>query len=784
MNRSLLLIASRHAAVALALHQYIDLLFPICELNHRVEHIGFSSSAELFERLDGYQPEQLQETMVLFDIGAEGGGAWKVSDMRSERGLAAQLVMSYPEVYFVFLYNKSDAADSFPFMSVFTDKEILRRHHFVGIQCLHEMIELVRVHAQGFRTIFDATGLRSLVKQTLLDEVGTNISKIYRPLLESRLAHVAAAADEEIPFVYLNGYLAYQAGFRSWLLSTKSEFSRILGRTLHQDEDRDNTDGCALKSISRISGPETFEIVLSDWDLAFSDDQEKNERDDSLLETPNLLREDERVILITGFFKAAQEQLLLTQKGFRTPKPYGGLFKLLMWESPHGNPLKDRYDEAWSGIIADEQKEPWHIRVFKPVRKAARSMKRVAIEQATSKSRALTAWISNKLISFGFNQHPAAPGTLINSLTPAPVHSPLVSKHSAPYARSVVARRLLWRAKRIMAAEVLDTEAAVQVAVLAGEAKEILGGMSRTTAYDAVTLQNEAEVGAEVSFLGMSAKIEVKQRLEKLKQEGRIVQWVGHTAVPGGNGTSKETRRESTEALLNFLLYAVKSLRLRFSEHEQMEAAEECLRDFAEHQYHLMTWKPILPFVRKLSERYLISATKAGTSVLRLLVYCIIWIVFFGFIYFALLLSHPKFMAQPAQAEPVANSTSSNVRTDAISETGISSPSDKDTARSNPFDNSSKLRNKQSQQLFGSQDRHYNCFAIGMWHSFFTFFELQPGLPDVDQFKMEQAHDNSSNSRLWVLSYRLVMLIELIVAYLHLGLLISVLYRRLTRRAP
>lgn len=756
MNRPTLLVASRHAAVATALRQYVDLLFPNGELSHRTEHIGFSSSAELFEKLDGCPPQQLRETMVLFDLGPEEGGSWEVSNMWSERGLAAQLLMSYPEVYFVFL-RKEESADTLPFGLGAADKKIIRLHHFATADRLHELVELIQHHARGFRTIFDATGLRSLVKHQLLEKVGTEVSKIYQPLSKSRQEHAAAAADEEGAFVYLNGYVAYQAGFCTWLLNTRAEFNRLLCRQKSQDGGDDGAGRRAPKCISRVAGPQTFNVILSDWDLAFPDLQ-GSDTDQPLLLTPGLFDDSERLILITSFSDQTQQTLLTKQKGFRESKPYGGIFKLLTARPPQGeNPLATRYEEIWAEIIKDGP--------------GAATITREETGEAPA-------------APGGDSKEAAGPGAARktdNEVSRA-------SHHSAPHARSVVANRLISRAKRLRAAGALCTEDAVQMALIAGEAKEILGGMSRTTAYEAVALQNDAEVSAEVSFLGMSARIDVAQRLVKLDQEGRVVE---HTlrsaALAGGQSENLEARRESEEAHLNFMLQAVKNLRMRFSEHEQIEAAEACLCAFSRHQYELMRWKfstlPLLkwklnpiPFVRKAAEWYLIKATKSGTSVLRLLDYSCRWIVFFGFVYFALLWSHIGFM-KPG-GDTLDDVDTGPVAAAFAGETSGGAPPDGAASLAGPSETSSLWELTFEQRLAGLK-RPWNCLALGMWHSLFTFLELQPGLPDIEQLRMEQSHDMK-----WMLGYRTAVLLELIVAYSHLGLLVSVLYRRMTRRSP
>ncbi|HEX8424221.1 MAG TPA: hypothetical protein VF634_12450, partial [Pyrinomonadaceae bacterium] len=595
-HRPTLLIASRHAPFAAALRLYIDLLCPRGELNHRIEHIGFTSAAELFALLDDRPPEQLRDMMVFLDVSGEEGGAWKVKDMWLEHGLAAQLLMSYPEIYFVFLYN-SNTPDAYPAGLPPEKSQGLYPYHFVNIDSLHDVVGLIRLHARGLRMIFDATGLRSFIKRELLEKVGSEVSRAYAPLLESRWNHAAAAADEESAFMYLNGYAAYQAGFRSWLVSTKSEFCRVIAQSAPpgQEEDGD-TAGGGSQSPSRVVVPEGFGVVISDWDLVFPDERD-DDRKDSLLKTTNRLEAIERLILVTGVSSFDQKQILDRYVGFRVSKPYGGILELIRMKMEHKdlvNPLDTRYREAWAGIISDHSDgfrnkvSQWPGKLVAGLRQACR---RVALTlpragQQTSTPSAAPPGQAPPDETIAGNSLPLGAGDAAAgdaATEEATIVRP--NRHSAPHARSVVAIRLLSRARCIGNGGRLSTEDAVQMALLAGEAKEVLGGLSRTLAYEAIALQNEAEVGAEASFLGMSTRVEVKKRLKNLGQEGRVVQRTASGQMSGAQAESEESRDESEKAWLNFMLQAVKNLRLQFSEHEQMEAAEECLRKFAFYQY-------------------------------------------------------------------------------------------------------------------------------------------------------------------------------------------------------
>jgi hypothetical protein len=722
MNRPTLLTVSRHEHVAAALHQYVEIFLQNEEFTHKVERLTFACPAELFDKLDDYAPKQLRDMIALVDVGAEGESAWSVQDMWSDNGVAARLVLSYPEVYFVF-FDMVGNPHLPELRGTPWDREVAHRHHFVSGQQLIETLLLIRLHARGFRTIFDPTGMRAGFKKDLLVAVDYEAPKAYAPLSESRINHAAVAADEEAAFVYLNGYVAYQAGFRVWLLTTEAEFRRVIGagRCLAPDFHPNSLKTAVPPALSGPIGPANFGAVLADWDLAYPDHKGSNSPQSLLEYEDTQIQEVERLIVITGVENEKQLELCTKHGGFRAPKPFGGLFDLLTMDRDK-NILWDRYDDAWKGIIKI-QRESW-------------------IDRTRTRARQLFSrlWLESLLI-MRFKPKTSAPARSTN--------------HSAPYARSVVAGRLLSRAKLIGTVEPTGTASWVQMALLAAEAKEVLSGMSRTTAYEALALQNEAEVNAEVSFLGMSVDIDVLSRLDKLMKEGELVQRVGRTA-------KHERSKEPEIAQLNFLLQTTKNLRLRFSAYEQMDAAEECLRHFSRYQFRLIPWRSRWIF-HKLAKGYVDRATRSGTSIVRLLGFSLLWIMVFSLAYTALLLAHPL----QVEVNPT-NSREFLPSSFAPHESPNRSPAVRNDAKSREAPDSSIA----------------GALELAVSHSVFTFLELQPGISDVDPLKSQQDFRDPGKGRRWMRMYRSIMLSELAIAYLHLGLLVSVVYRRVTMRSP
>ena len=153
---------------------------------------------------------------------------------------------------------------------------------------------------------------------------------------------------------------------------------------------------------------------------------------------------------------------------------------------------------------------------------------------------------------------------------------------------------------------------------------------------------------------------------------------------------------------------------------------ETRLRDF-------LSWRnsPILngvficwKYLTTAGRSYVDFVTGAGTKLLRLLLSSTGWILLFTGFYWAILVSLPHHKSSTVDAVKC--------------ETVVERPS---------------------------------CWAL-FGHSALTFVQLQPGLPEVDEVLKISP------------SYRVLLFFQLCFAYLHLGLLISVLHRQLTRRAP
>jgi hypothetical protein len=612
MTRPRILIASRNRCTASSLTAYCKAFLSPRTDRHTVETVVFENSAELLDRLNGLSAFEAYETLVVYDSGTDSRRLWDGAGIGiGDRGIGVQLVLQFPEMYFVFLGGDDP-----------TFSESIRFHHVIDVSTLSRLLELINCHGHGFRTLYDPTGLRTFLKAGLAS-LDSAMDASYSQLFHLRARQPACVIEDEPVFACFNAYAAYRAGFRTFVVTSFSELNRLLPK-----------DGA-----STSKAPERFNTVITDWDVRFPD-YVTGSLDVGVNLQARLSQSDARVFVVTSlkhadiesFLKSLEKAPPLSTKDDRIgarclAKPYAGIFELI-----------------------------------------------------------------NLLHSDLGTESPAVP-------------RPKLERHTAPHGAALIANDLLSRAKRLCSAEERDQQILLQQAVLAGEAKEILGGLSPTTFLDALALQNGAEIRAEASFPGTESDIDPSHRLSTFEGETRC-------AV---SAAARENERQ--RARLNYLVQELNGFRRIYNSYEEVTAAEMCLQKISKLQRALLRldrgWSSLL---QRLGLGYSDLLTNSGTSVGRLLLSDLVLIISFAILFRLLLAVHPSF-------------TSS----------------------------------------------HPNWFSVS--HSVMSFLELHEYETIIDSA-------DRGGAMTWVFWYRFCLLTEIILAYINQGLLIAMLYRRVTRRAP
>jgi hypothetical protein len=598
-----------------------ELLSPPENTLHSVETLVFRNSAELFDRLNRLSAAEAAEAMVIYDASTDRHRLWDVAGIGlHDRGIGARLVLEFPEIYFIFF----EASGTLP------QGEIVWHHSADYGQTPH-IVELLHLHSNGFRTLYDPVGLRSWLKENLSAVDPTRSENRFRTLFRARSASAALVIEDEPSFAHFNAFAAYKAGMRAFLVVSYREFLRLLPDL----------------SVRVSAAQPKAGTVISDWDIQFVDQVTGSA--DPPLDLLVRLETIARVWFVTSNKRAAERGLLANIPRIGdgaaefakaadhrcVAKPYPGIFFLadLLAESPRSSV---------------ERTEPSEGR-----------------------------------------------------------------RHTAPHGCAMIAMALIDRAREFSIEET-DHRRYLHQAMLAGEAKEILGGLSAATYLEALTLQNNAEIRAESSFPGTESNIQPSRRLDVFVQEVDYVE--------SRHAGQEEWRR----ARLLYLSQQLNSFRSMYNHYEEVDAAETCFRKIAVLQRDLMSIgdnavgrRNFWAKCRSIGLAYSDTLTSAGTSVSRLLAAdCCIVGAFTIFFWLWIVAAH-------------ATST--------------------------------------------------HPWAMSGTHAAFSFLELQSGLGEYETL-VDNA--NKAGSALLVAVYRFLLFFEIALAFINQGLLISVLYRRVTRRVP
>ena len=545
MPRPTVLVATTNPAMAYALRQKLSepcrqlgLKLEICpegekrDKDNVLETYAYASAEELFDCLAARPPMALADTLVVLDVGADlleafqpvalrDGDGWHVT--RQQRaGVAVELILRFPQVFPVVLspavpaeavangglpditatvtpkkpkkpveykaakewqQNFADLVkllstahrvkqdQDTPIVSFYDLKACWVPLHFVStLDKGAGLGSTLARFARGMRCWFDPTGLRTLVKNYFLgivfgsqDEWKAEDS---RAVLRNRLERVAIAVDEEREFAVLNAYTSYKFGRRAWLVTTFAEFEDPF---LWQVDTPDASDD---QDVPRV--------VLRDVDLRFPDIPDHAEKKRELIDAKgnNILTRDQ----------------------------------LKLIHSPIWEKCKD---DSARGV------QNWFVRCVT----SHPNVKEATCDDWGQKPRVTPLQLTpDEHVFFGLAKPIASlynlKSLLIKSGDPQSIASRLVAtpeggsgNHGAPYLNLAMAESLLQQAGVCKNGPVENLIGAL----LAGEAYELLLGMSKTTALEALMMMHKKEVAAETGFPGVSENLVIDPRKEDIK---------------------------------------------------------------------------------------------------------------------------------------------------------------------------------------------------------------------------------------------------------------------------
>jgi len=149
-------------------------------------------------------------------------------------GVALELSLRFPHVHVLF-YGPSPAQAGVWLAAAAKDLTPLPAErltlHFAESQVqLASALPVMTRFAAGFRSYFDPTGFRTVLRNCLIGSAfGTtddwsNTHEQRVKILGERLTNLAVAVDEEFELALLHSYAAYKFGCRAWTISTYEEF--------------------------------------------------------------------------------------------------------------------------------------------------------------------------------------------------------------------------------------------------------------------------------------------------------------------------------------------------------------------------------------------------------------------------------------------------------------------------------------------------------------------------------------------------------------------------------
>jgi hypothetical protein len=626
---------------------------------------AYGSPFDVIEHLAALPVSELMNTLVVLEVPSEEYLPWSVAQIgRESRGGAVSLVLSFPEVYFVFIGRTPSelARDSL----VQGKWDSIVATHFVTWSSLFSLLELIQHHIASFRTIFDPSGLRACLKCNLRSvafEDGRGA--LFVSEIRDRLVRQAAAADEEEDYAYLHGYCLYKLGYATCLLGSEEEFRHQMAPRSHR--------------WSQLHSPD---ILVTDWDLAYSDHEDKSPASSDVAPNGTDLATsfdslETAVLVVSGYAEHEKLAAFVDKGGSNGRGPRAKLAK------PH------------SGIYA----------VNASIQQLVTNPPHAADPSDTEVGTVLHV-TPNASDLFAHSELSSGGAGKLNFF-----------RHSLPYGRALIVNFLLSRASALHRDESAGVRQSILQATLALEAKELLGGLSRSTAYDAIYFQTDAELSAELSWFGINAEAEVDSRIAHLKKQSRLMceeEKARAVAAMSDSRNAEKSTRDLTHSLeaqeAHFLYRVLDLMRDKYNRSGQIYAGERCHRNIVE--FHRQIAKQ-----NSLLARYVGLVTADGTEINRVIYSSLIVMLFFSLCYWVLL------AWLPAPCVSISKQIS---------------------------------------------------LAVG--NGIFSFVGLQPGLDEYKDF-VKEAHP----SGWWRIANFLVALCELLMAYLNLGLLLSVVYRKLTR---
>nr|VFK10101.1 MAG: hypothetical protein BECKLPF1236A_GA0070988_100327 [Candidatus Kentron sp. LPFa]VFK26092.1 MAG: hypothetical protein BECKLPF1236C_GA0070990_100306 [Candidatus Kentron sp. LPFa] len=460
--------------------------------------------------------------------------------LKTRDSLLAMLILAFPEArWFVGTirgYGKSDGDDK----------------RLDGFRARHDLSNLFQPQQTP---LFDGAGLRDWVRERAKDAKGTDGTKKDTRYLPRR-EQLAIAMDEETDYANLHAYTAYRFGFRALAISGREAADAVLGRNPFPQWGTPDlvledlflnfpSGGHGLSDLERVRGKEfpVLEQVSPPIQKPYPPIEEvfsPLEEESPLIDDayPRNERKRHRILITSGQsteHRAKNRKYIAERRIRLIYKPLAGIFSI--WE-------KSGLDRRlrWLDEMEKETEHRWIPRVEKTRRGTGkgyvwppdwREIERIEREEKREREKE--------------GKEPSSSGG-----------------HSSPGILLLIARHLIGRAKSMLAKEPPSVEEAVRGAVLAGDALELLGGKTPTSAAEALSLKHRFELHAECQFVGVEHHIPLVRRFDEIKRDAAsIARWF--------------RPEEKERASLNIQMNIVNQLLVILRQYNQFDEEQVCM---------------------------------------------------------------------------------------------------------------------------------------------------------------------------------------------------------------
>lgn len=414
----------------------------ICFPKQIVDVSAAHNSSELFCELSGWINQEIESAIFPSDHVVVMVDAIKPSTLNPIgadiwNATIAMLILAFPEVYWIFGSSPNDDLEW----------EMIRKWH-----CIASFLS----QKEG-NPLFDGSGLRHWVrrkaKQTKDDEQSQLASFI--PIRNEW----AAAVDDETSYAYLNAYICYRYGFRSWAVNSNRLYQTLFGQDALPDQ--------------------PAYLTFEDFYLGFKD------KDSKVHYAKIRNREGFEDVRLRHFVTTGHQSG--TERG------------------PEDADNRQKIHELKASGCGGEV-------LFKPTPGIFTLWRNAGLDRQL-----------DTLDETGRRRLGVAPGFIWPPCTTQHHNIQASVGHSAPGRLLQISEYLIERATRLINDEVDSVPEAVRGAVMASSAQELLGDRTPTTARDALELKQRFEVNAECQFGGVEVKIDVKPRFAEIEEEMLIL---------------------------------------------------------------------------------------------------------------------------------------------------------------------------------------------------------------------------------------------------------------------